>query len=86
MASGWAGAEGRALCPCLRWSQNLHEFGTHTVFFGKVEDVVLPDPVGAERPRRSFGLTASEPPSPRQRNSDVGQFRVGHTLPMSGKA
>jgi flavin reductase (DIM6/NTAB) family NADH-FMN oxidoreductase RutF len=34
-----------ALCAHVCSVAETHEFGTHTVFFGKVEDVVLPDPV-----------------------------------------
>jgi flavin reductase (DIM6/NTAB) family NADH-FMN oxidoreductase RutF len=34
-----------ALCAHVCSVAESHEFGTHTVFFGKVEEVVLPDPV-----------------------------------------
>jgi flavin reductase (DIM6/NTAB) family NADH-FMN oxidoreductase RutF len=34
-----------ALCAHVCTVAEAHEFGTHTVFFGKVDDVILPDPI-----------------------------------------
>lgn len=56
------------LCAHVCRIAETHEFGTHTVFFGKVEKVVLPDPI-AQNPtpiiwlngKRAF-VTAQEKP------------------------
>jgi flavin reductase (DIM6/NTAB) family NADH-FMN oxidoreductase RutF len=56
-----------ALCAHVCTVSEAHDFGTHTVFFGRVDDVILPDPI-AQHPAPILwlnGKRASVAPQPR---------------------